>query len=674
MVSVAAATQLVACGTAPGDAGEPMATNQLEVTGTLLHEEQVGAVRIGWWDTPSGLIGIAQGPVDHPEFSRRVVESIRQPTLGEAFRALHAVTGGSMDLPAALAAADARHPVAPSDQGLATASGAERVPAPPPSGGSAGAARARSGDLEVVSSALTPADDDAQVRTWLCVNAQTCQVGYGSIFSGWIQNTMGYRVQLFNSSYDAPAAYGSRYQVGDYHSWVMSFSGQMQPRYIVDVTYYGGVGQFRRESWISGWQPFPISDSNGSVTFDQSKPLGPNLRVSMAQAWSAPDLKGFVGGTPQLHNFCVVDVPTAFTSLPFHPSGKLRYRSEGGVKLQPFNARLAPFASESDFLGLTCPDISATWSNHVQSVGRLHTTNNDNRWFVMSRALPGSVGGAGLFLAQFADTSLGNPDGRLIPAGASYTGEPPDNRRTWYYYPIPDTDHPGGLQVVGGIVAIANEGVGSSPGSVNFYDFRAPGSTTAWFQRLWLDGNNGEPGVPSANSKPTAAGLAKLASGLYVLFVLNKDDQYSGRFYMSNSGTLDGNTRWQWMSDVKWSGHKYQNANFITDCNGTLYLAMTNNENYNGYCDFSGCVLDAGQNTADLYKVAVQSGTSNVQLTLSRSMQFGIDDDGYDQFRAAADFYVGRDNKLLLYSHAHHANTNAVGCPDSKLKLSEFAY
>jgi hypothetical protein len=41
---------------------------------------------------------------------------------------------------------------------------------------------------------------------------------------------------------------------------------------------------------------------------------------------------------------------------------------------------------------------------------------------------------------------------------------------------------------------------------------------------------------------------------------------------------------------------------------------------------------------------------------------------------APANFHVARDSKLLLYSHSHHANTDVIGCPDSKLKLSEFAY
>jgi hypothetical protein len=73
-------------------------------------------------------------------------------------------------------------------------------------------------------------------------------------------------------------------------------------------------------------------------------------------------------------------------------------------------------------------------------------------------------------------------------------------------------------------------------------------------------------------------------------------------------------------------------------------------------------------------QIAVTGTLLHEEQVGTRSMGFGIDDDGYDQFRAAADFYVGRDNKLLLYSHAHHANTDVFGCPDSKLKLSEFAY
>src|SRR3954470_9050713 len=170
--SIAAATQLVACGTNPGEATP---SSQIAVTGTLLHEEQVGAVRVGWWETPSGVVGIAQGPVDHPEFSRRVVESINQPTLGEAFRAVRALAGRSMELPAVLAAADARHPgapaLAPVDGSLEAgtpARGAETLAAPQSSGGSGAAlAQEQSGDFAVAHSALTPAEDDAAVKLWL---------------------------------------------------------------------------------------------------------------------------------------------------------------------------------------------------------------------------------------------------------------------------------------------------------------------------------------------------------------------------------------------------------------------------------------------------------------------------------------------------------------------------
>jgi hypothetical protein len=668
---------VVSCAAGTGDTGVVSTRGSLEVNGKLLYEEQIGAVHVGFWETPSGLLGITESPVDGPELSKRIAASVKQPTLSEAYRALRAVAGGPLEVPKALSAADARFPMAGAEASVAASE--------PLSGAAATMAfqavtnapelnsRSRTlGDVAVLSQPLTWAEDDAAVKVWLCTSSQTCQVGFGSIYSGWIQNKTSYRVQLFNNSYDTPAAYGSRYRISNRQTWVTSMSGRLQPRYVVEGTYYGGVGVFARDSYVSGWEPYPITPTSTSVTFDQSKPLGPSIRVSMAQSWAEPSLKAFVGGSPMTHNFCVKDVPNAFVSFPFHPSGKVRYRSQGGSRLAPFDAKLNLFGSGSNALGF-CYDLGATWHNHVQGVGRLRTTNNDNRWFVMSRATPDTVGGSGLFLAQFADTAIGNPEGRLVAAGADYTGEPPSNRRTWYYYPIPDTDHPGGFQVVGGLVAIASEGAGSAPGIVDFYDLRVPGSTTAWFQRLLLDGTHGEPSA-GINGKPSGAGLVKLANGLYLLFVLNKDDQYSGRFYLSNSGTLDVNTRWQWMSDASWSGRKYQNANFITDCNGSLYLAMTNNEHFEGYCDFSGCVKDEGNNTADLYTVAFQSGTTNIQLGLSRAMQFGGDVDGYDQFRAAANFYVGRDNKLLLYSHAHHANTDVWGCPDSKLKLSEFAY
>jgi hypothetical protein len=192
---------------------------------------------------------------------------------------------------------------------------------------------------------------------------------------------------------------------------------------------------------------------------------------------------------------------------------------------------------------------------------------------------------------------------------------------------------------------------------------------------LRLDGTHGEP-TASANAKPTAAGMVKLSNGLYLLFVLNKDDQRSGRFYLSNSATLSSSTWWQWLSDVSWPNRMYQNANFITQCDGKLFLALTNNQGYDYDCSSTTltCQVTSGTNTADLYSVAFQPGTQNIQLTVAYPGTYGGDDDGYNQFRAAANFYVGRDNKLIMYSHAHHANTGAGGCPDSKLKLSEFAY
>ena len=646
------------------------------VTGKLLHEEEIRGVKISFWETPTGLLGLARRHVDGPEQTKRIADSLKASSLGAAYRALHAAAGDSPEVPQVLLDADARYPASAVDATVegapANVTGEETIPAP--AAQFDGVRGSNSDGVPSITQAVTAAENDAAVKAWMCISTQTCQVGFGSIYSGWIQNTSSYYVQYFNSSYDSSSSYGLRYQIGDRSNFVVEFSGRLQSRYVVEAYRYAGVGTFRRDAWISGWEPYPLTGTSRSVTFDQSKLLGPNIRVSMAQKWTAPSLKAFVGGSAQLHNFCVSNVDNSFRALPPRPSGKIRYSSQGDKVLPPFDAKLYRFASPvtSTILGVDfCTDIKATYENHIQGIGRLHTTADDNRWFVMSRSRPGSVGGAGLFLANIGDAP--NVSGRLVAPGASFSGDPPANRRTYYYYPMSQTDHPGGFQVVGGLVAIAAEGASGAAGFVDFYDFRTPGTASTAFQRLRLDGSHGEP-TASPNTKPTAAAMVKLSNGLYLLFVLNKDDQRSGRFYLSNSATLSSSTWWQWLSDVSWPARMYQNANFITQCDGKLFLAMTNNEGFGYDYGINGAQVTSGTNTADLFSVAFATGTQNVQLTFQYPGTYGGDDDGYNQFRAAGDFYVGRDNKLIMYSHAHHANTGAGGCPDSKLKLSEFAY
>ena len=103
---------LVSCAGGSTSSSEVSTRNELKVEGTLLYEEQVGGVHVGFWETPSGLLGITQASVDGPELSKRIAESVKQPTLSEAYRALRAVAGGgAISVPKALSDADARYPI-----------------------------------------------------------------------------------------------------------------------------------------------------------------------------------------------------------------------------------------------------------------------------------------------------------------------------------------------------------------------------------------------------------------------------------------------------------------------------------------------------------------------------------------------------------------------------------
>src|SRR5262245_1732352 len=112
---------------------------------------------------------------------------------------------------------------------------------------------------------------------------------------------------------------------------------------------------------------------------------------SLGQALDTPlEVKGFFtfNFASSTTNRCAEDVPAAFQRLPQAPTGKVRYRSQGGQRLPPFDARLADFGD---------------WDSHVQSIARLSVPWGDNLWAAVSRANPGSTGGAGVFLVDLGD-------------------------------------------------------------------------------------------------------------------------------------------------------------------------------------------------------------------------------------------------------------------------------
>jgi hypothetical protein len=378
--------------------------------------------------------------------------------------------------------------------------------------------------------------------------------------------------------------------------------------------------------------------------------------ASQAQGLTAFEMKGYqttsFGSTV---NRCANNVVSSFNALPSSPSGLIRYKSQGGNVLAPFNARLAEFGS---------------WDDHIQSMTRLPGVG-DNRWAAVTRSKPSTVGGAGIFLINLGDV-VGTDGTRWVAPGGGYTGEPPSLRGTQYYYPISGTGHPGGLQASGRYVAVVSEAPSGQPSFVDLFNFVTPGSSSAFLQRLTLSGNLGEP-VPPARALSGVA-LTKLNDSRYLLFVLGKDTDKNGWLYVSDSTTPSSSTLWSHLdyvsaADSSFSGtfREYQNVSFITECGtGDIYLVATNNK------DFTG-PLDSGQDYADLFLVTWNATESAVKLTLMSARDMHEGSGGYCTFRAAANIHVDKNGKLILYCHTHHSNTDIFGNPDSKLKLAEYA-
>jgi hypothetical protein len=353
------------------------------------------------------------------------------------------------------------------------------------------------------------------------------------------------------------------------------------------------------------------------------------------------------------HNRCVVNVPGAFQALPYSPSGYIRYKSQGGNRLPPFNARLATFGS---------------WDSHIQGFARLSGVG-DNRWGVVTRSSKGSIGGAGLFLVHLGDVD-GLDGSRWVNPGGGFTGEPPSLRGTQLYYPMPGTDHPGGLQTVGHMAVVAAEAPAGQPSFVEIYDFSSPGVTNALVQRLTLNGGLGEPVAPARAL--SGAAMARLDDGRYLMFVLGKDSDRNGWFYVSDRDRIEPATSWQFLDYVSHADgsivgyfDEYQNVSLFTECGSRdVYLVATNNASFSG-------PLNSGQDYADLFRVTASGST--VTLTLVGARNFHEGSGGYCTFRAAASVHVDDDGGLIMYCHTHHSNTNIFGTPDSKLKLVEYA-
>ena len=291
-------------------------------------------------------------------------------------------------------------------------------------------------------------------------------------------------------------------------------------------------------------------------------------------------------------------------------------------------------------------DVSR-FGGHWQGVQRLPA--DGGRFLAVSR----SGNGIGFVVVKMESRS---PDGgrfrsnRLEPARQRSQTPPPSTDRVVAEIPgEPGFHHAGGMQVIGSVLVVPYEDHRTAS-RVVLYDVRDPQRPV----RLHvLDHSGVRP--PSNPGQASAAGIVKLADGRYLLVVGVHSSKVLD-FYVSTTTSLhDPSLRFVWFHTRKGGlVGGFQSLNFVTQCDGTLFLVGTHNT--------SLPPPQLGQDHFHWYRVGVADGVVQLEEAGERhAFCHGC------SFAAGAAVYVDRNGLPYLYAVEHED-----GGPQRSVRLEEF--
>jgi hypothetical protein len=361
-------------------------------------------------------------------------------------------------------------------------------------------------------------------------------------------------------------------------AWVAGFRGG-EAHVRVRGTDDGAPITAVREDWMACW---------GRVEHDPTRflaecaaPTSPAARLRTSDY--VPFYSG-LGDTACAYgsadcNRCVEDVEGTFAELGDRrvggavergPSAKVRYYANAGRRLPPDAVRLHDL---DDF------------RHHVEGFARIPGVGPEN-WFIATLITQDQP--SGFLLAQMRDVP-GRGGERLVapgedpetyfpirprPALLTERHLPAPYRGFQRFHRILETQHTGGIQVIGHTVFIPYEAPGLD--RVGIYDLGDPADAKR-IGTVTLGTTSGGHRVSSANM----VAVARMASGYYALLV-NRSNSGITDVYVSGSTRITTSTTWNRVDsrvfrdlDTNWSTSKntYQNMNFVTDCrSGQLYL------------------------------------------------------------------------------------------------------
>jgi hypothetical protein len=284
---------------------------------------------------------------------------------------------------------------------------------------------------------------------------------------------------------------------------------------------------------------------------------------------------------------------------------------------------------------------------HIQGVARLSLPGFEN-WFVLSKHNDKDVHKAGLLLVRWADIpARGDAFRALAPQGRAGVGKRQVRR-------FGRSHHPGGIQLCGSILAVAQTNPGSPPPWVDFVNLQNP-AVPSYLPRLTLDAATLGKGIGNV----TSVALTRSATGRYLCFVYRYASRtpgiHQGWLFATDTTFLNANSRWLPVAALfdrttlpaEWQ-EAYENLGFVAQRDGTLYL-----------CGFRG---SQSRNAIDLFRL--EATPIGFRYVLTHDVQTAA---AGASFRSGASLFVARSGQLLLY-----ASQQAEG-PGGKLDIEEFA-
>ena len=257
----------------------------------------------------------------------------------------------------------------------------------------------------------------------------------------------------------------------------------------------------------------------------------------------------------------------------------------------------------------------------------------------------GSVGSTPLALgSNAAPGSLPLCEDRVVAYGVS---------------PEDDRDHTGGIQVMGSTLIVPMEDSSyRQPGAFRLVDLEGPTTPVLGGLISRQDGDRWHAG---------GAALTRLADGLFLAMIFGWDADEAELFLSSDSTLALSTSEWTsvWQGAMPSTFQAYQNLQFITRCDGQLFLLGTYR---NGATD----------NNADLWQfsLSLEGITANLSLTKTISVTLRCrsthtEDETYCDFNAGAGAYVSAEGQVYAYGVEQY--NDAVPGSDLGVKVREFA-